>query len=106
MNDTPVDWRGALDRLTAELEKIEQHSLEQVLANLCTAADIVREHGFDSPSTVWNYRERYARTADPFPGPVATFGRIDVYWRPAVNLWMTNHKRRKQTLTKEERALR
>lgn len=105
MNESPVDWRGAVDRLVAELDKIEQHSLEQVLANLCTGVDICREHGFESPNIVWNYRDRYARTSDPFPEPVATFGRTDVYWRPAVNVWMTNHKRRKQTLTKAERSL-
>jgi hypothetical protein len=105
VDDPPVDWRGAVDRLTAELEKIEQFSLEQVLADLITAVEIAAEHGFESPSIVWNYRVRYAKTRDPFPGPVATFGRIDVYWRPAINLWMTNHKRRKQTLTKAEREL-
>jgi hypothetical protein len=103
--DEPVDWRGAVDHLVAELEKIERYSLEQVLANLVTAADIARTHGFESTTIVWNYRERYARTVDPFPEPVATFGRTDVYWAPAVNLWMKNHKRRKQTLTKAERAL-
>lgn len=103
--DEPADWRGAVDQLVAELEKIERYSLEQVLANLVTAADIARTHGFESTTIVWNYRERYAKTADPFPDPVATFGRTDVYWAPAVNLWMSNHKRRKQTLTKAERAL-
>lgn len=103
--DEPADWRGAVDQLVAELEKVERYSLEQVLANLITAADIARIHGFESTTIVWNYRERYAKTKDPFPDPVATFGRTDVYWAPAVNLWMSNHKRRKQTLTKAERAL-
>lgn len=105
MSEATVDWRASVDRLIADLEKIEQHSLEDVLANLVTAVDIAREHGFESTTIVWNYRDRYATTADPFPSPVARFGRTDVYWRPAVNLWMTNHKRRKQTLTREERAI-
>lgn len=105
MDDGTVDWRGAVDRLVAELEKIERHSIEQVLANLCTAADVAKEHGFESASVVWNYRVRYAKTKDPFPEPLATFGRIDVYWRPAINVWMAHHKRRKATLTKSERSL-
>lgn len=103
--DEPTDWRGAVDRLVAELAKVEQYSVEQVLADLVTAADIANEHGFESQSVVWNYRERYATSADPFPDPVAKFGRVDVYWRPAVNLWMAGHKRRKLTLSKAERSL-
>jgi hypothetical protein len=103
--DEPADWRGAVDRLVAELEKIEHFTLEQVLANLVTAADIARRHGFESASVVWNYRVRYANTRHPFPDPIRKFGRIEVFWGPAVDLWMTNHKRRKQTLTKAERAL-
>lgn len=106
MDDSAVDWRGTVDRLVAELEKIERYSLEQVVSNLCTAADVAKDHGFESASIVWNYRVRYAKTPDPFPEPVTTFGRIDVYWRPAISVWMANHKRRKATLTKAERALR
>lgn len=105
MSEGPVDWRGAVDRLVAELTKIEQLTLEQALANLITAQAIAAKYGFESASVVWNYRVRYAKTSDPFPDPVRTFGRIDVYWDPAVGLWMANHKRRKQTLTKEERRL-
>lgn len=99
------DWRASVDRLVAELEKIERYGLEQMLANLITAAEIASKYGFESTSVVWNYRVRYANTRDPFPEPVKTFGRIDVYWDPAIGLWMAHHKRRKQTLTKEERRL-
>lgn len=101
--DSPTDgWRGAVDRLVAELDKIERHTLEEVLTNLASTADIAREHGFASDSIVYNYRVRYANTPDPFPEPVITFGRIDVYWKPAVEMWLDVHKRRKSSRNKTE----
>jgi hypothetical protein len=67
-----------------------------------TATDIALEHGFASDSIVYNYRTRYASTRDPFPDPLRTFGRIDVYWRPSVDVWMSHHKRRMSSLNKSE----
>jgi hypothetical protein len=104
-DEVPVGWRAAVDQLVAEFTKVERFSLEQVLADLVTAVDIANKHGFESQSIVWNYRVRYANSAHPFPAPVAKYGRVEVYWGPDVDLWMTGHKRRKQTLTKAERSL-
>jgi predicted DNA-binding transcriptional regulator AlpA len=95
-------WRGAIDRLMAELEKAETLTLEEVLANLVTASQISDEHGFASDSIVYNYRTRYTPTRDPFPEPLKTFGRTDVYWRPSIDQWMERHKKRMGSLNKSE----
>lgn len=95
-------WRAAIEQLVAEVEKAERWQLEQVVANLGTATDIAREHGFASDAIVYNYRVRYLDTPDPFPEPVTRFGRIDVYWLPAARVWMKAHKRKSSTINKSE----
>lgn len=102
MNSPADGWRGSVERLIVDLEKAEQITLEQILANLVSSADISHTHGFASDSIVYNYRVRYAETKDPFPEPLKTFGRIDVYWGPAVDAWLDRHKRRKSSRNKSE----
>jgi predicted DNA-binding transcriptional regulator AlpA len=76
-------WRAALDSLRAELESREELTRDEVVTNLMTAVEIAEEYGWSSPSTLHTY---LARGMD-FPAPVRRFGRIDVWWKPAVEAW-------------------